>query len=446
MGAEWSPTAGALVAVLVANAVVALAYLAYGLLVRPALERVRSEGRRARRGELLRRFSADEPAAGVAADEASASDEASAAHARPVPPSPADGAPDDVPAEGRDEGDGGYQTRLLDEGMGVATDDARLSSPAPPGPDASPGRLCYALRAGMMLLFPVVGVTYLALGALCRRVCFHADVNIEDVVFSKERTVPDARADLARETNVAPIEEAVAVADSRDLRGLVLRTLGGDARASLGAMARVMNSDDSESAHYAATYLADELNDFRLKARRLLGQIREDERGSERLVDEALRRDGAGTSPTLTERDREWVRARLLARECGSFIQLVGDELAQGVFTDVERREWTEALAEAADVLYRHAGGDMTPEQFDAVITNLVRQRAFDQARLWCDRLDRTCPTSLTRFDARLRLAYATGDRATFARTLSELKASPVVVDRRMLGVIRLFDGGRAAS
>lgn len=447
MGAEWPLTTAALAVVLVANALVALAYLAYGLLVRPALERTRAQGTLARRSELLRRFRDDVPATGDATGDAARKvgrgARATGDAAREVGGEALAAGSVDGPAR---DGAAGYQTRLLDEGLRDAAGAADAGAPAPARPDASPGRAGYALRAAAMLLLPVVGVAYLALGAVYRRVFFHADVNIEDVVFSKARSVPDARADLAREANLAPVEEAVAVADDRDLRGLVLRALEGDARVSLGAMARIMDGDDSESAHYAATYLADELNDFRLDARRLLGRIREDERGSERLVDEALRRDLGDAAPTLTERDREWVRARLLARECGEFIKLVGDELDQGVFTDVEQREWTRSLAEVADVLYRHAGGDMAPEQFGAVVAHLVEQRAFEQAELWCDRLDRTCPTSFARYDARLRLAYARGDREAFARTLAALEASPVVVDRRTLDVIRLFDGERRAS
>ena len=62
---------------------------------------------------------------------------------------------------------------------------------------------------------------------------------------------------------MAPLEESLAVSDKRNMRMLMLNVIRGDMQKSLESITMALNSEDSETSHYAASVLRDELNDFR---------------------------------------------------------------------------------------------------------------------------------------------------------------------------------------
>lgn len=61
---------------------------------------------------------------------------------------------------------------------------------------------------------------------------------------------------------MAPLEESLAVSDKRNMRMLMLNVIRGDMQKSLESITMALNSEDSETSHYAASVLRDELNDF----------------------------------------------------------------------------------------------------------------------------------------------------------------------------------------
>lgn len=101
------------------------------------------------------------------------------------------------------------------------------------------------------------------------KVFFRQNVDLEDVIFSKERVKTHLRADEEREGNLVPIEEALAISDKDSLRTLVMNVVRGDVQNSLASISLALNSEDTETSHYAATVLRDALNDFRKRAQEL---------------------------------------------------------------------------------------------------------------------------------------------------------------------------------
>ena len=59
---------------------------------------------------------------------------------------------------------------------------------------------------------------------------------------------------------MAPLEESLAVSDKRNMRMLMLNVIRGDMQKSLESITMALNSEDSETSHYAASVLRDELN------------------------------------------------------------------------------------------------------------------------------------------------------------------------------------------
>lgn len=85
----------------------------------------------------------------------------------------------------------------------------------------------------VMVLCPVIGPLFFACSQLVYRTIFRQEVDLEDVIFSKERIKTHLKADEERERNMVPIEEALAVSDRKNLRMLMMNVIRGDLKDSL---------------------------------------------------------------------------------------------------------------------------------------------------------------------------------------------------------------------
>ena len=138
-------------------------------------------------------------------------------------------------------------------------------------------RRAYVIRFIVMLLCPVTGPLFFLGSHLLFLLFFRREVDLEDVVFSKERIRQHLKADEERERDIVPVEEALAVSDQKYLRGLMLKVLRGDIQESLEAITLALDSEDSETSHYAASVLQDELNEFRTYVQKLYVEMQHEE-------------------------------------------------------------------------------------------------------------------------------------------------------------------------
>ena len=109
---------------------------------------------------------------------------------------------------------------------------------------------------------------FIGVGYFIYKIIFRQQVDLDDVIFSKERVRMHIKADEETERNMVPLEEALAVSDKKNLRALMMNIIKGDITKSLATIMLALNSQDSETSHYAASVLRDELNDFRMNDRK----------------------------------------------------------------------------------------------------------------------------------------------------------------------------------
>ena len=79
--------------------------------------------------------------------------------------------------------------------------------------------------SAIMLLTPVVGPMFLLMSEGVYHLLFRTSVDLDDVIFSKERVRMNRRGDTENEGNVVPIEEALAVSDKDSLRTLIMNVV-----------------------------------------------------------------------------------------------------------------------------------------------------------------------------------------------------------------------------
>lgn len=264
-----------------------------------------------------------------------------------------------------------------------------------------------AMKAMVMLLCPVVGAVFLALGELFFRLFFAQAMDLDDVIFSKDRVKTYLHPDEERERNLVSVEEALAITDKENLRELMLNVVRGDVRNSLASLSMALNSEDSETAHYAASVLQDILNDFRANVQKRYQEILQ---GSDNRV--------------------------LLAAE---LIDYMNQVLEQKVFTGLEQKSMTDLMEQVCEILYKEDKEKMMSSHYEVVSMRLLDVRDYEKCRKWCERAAVQYPGVLSSYTCRLKLYFSCEDRENFFQVLDELKKSNIVIDNETLEMIRVF-------
>ena len=268
-------------------------------------------------------------------------------------------------------------------------------------------RRTYLLRFLVMVLCPLVGPRFFLFSYALFRLPLWMQAKLEDVVFSKERVKTHLKADEERERNMIPLEEALFVNKSKDLRLVMMNTIRGDVHAALGVILLALNSEDSETAHYAASVLSGELDNFRTRVRQLRRAISAEEEG---------------------ETDGEL-----------ELLPYMDGFLRQRVFSALEQKKMVGVMAETAQTLFDKDPFRMTETLYESVCLRLLEAEDFEESERWCERLATQYPDCLASYTCRLKLYFSTKNREAFFDTMAALKRSPVVIDNETLELIKVF-------
>lgn len=268
-------------------------------------------------------------------------------------------------------------------------------------------RRTYLLRFIVMVLCPVIGPLFFFVVHLFYLTIFRFSADLDDVIFSKERVKTQVKADEEREMNVVSLEEAVAVNDSKSLRTAMLNVLKGEIQNSLSAISLALETKDSESSHYAASVLSQELSEFRMEVQKLYVGIREED-------------------DTQTEYE-------------DILLNYTDPVLKQNVFTELEQKRFVRMMEEAAESFYAKNPSGISEEQYEGVCLRLLEIGDYKDSEKWCIRLAEQYPDRLSVYTCRLKLYFTVRNREAFFQTLDALKKSDVVIDNETLELIRIF-------
>ncbi len=266
----------------------------------------------------------------------------------------------------------------------------------------------YWIRSIVMFLCPVVGICFFLMAHIFYRVFFSEPVDLADVIFSKERVRSFVHADEDSERNMVPLEEAIEVTDTEGLRNLMMNIVRGDIRKSLATIALALNSEDSETAHYAASVLQDALNEFRTTVQKdyLL------------VMDE--------------EEENRITYASML-------IDYMNQVLEQKVLTDIEQISYVRMMDEVSEILYQSDLERMASYQYEAISLRLLEIEDYESCKKWCERAEYQYPNTLATYTCQLKLYFNSGQKERFFEVIESLKQSAIVIDNETLELIRVF-------
>lgn len=265
----------------------------------------------------------------------------------------------------------------------------------------------YLIRFFVMILCPIVGFCFFLIGNFTYQALFHRSADLTDVIFSKERVRQHLKADEEKERNMASLEETIAVGDSKNLRSLIMNIIQRDLEGSLSSVVWALDSDDSETSHYAASALQDIFNDFRLKVQQLLIKI-ENEDKKETAYEEEL-------------------------------IDYMGEILIQKIFTNIEQKKYVETLEQTAEKMYEKDATRFITRRYEIIVLCLLDIDEYEKAELWCNRMTEQHPEELETYKCGLRFFYKTKNKDKFFELLEKLKHSDITLDNETLNIIRVF-------
>ena len=265
----------------------------------------------------------------------------------------------------------------------------------------------YMIRMVIMLMCPVVGPMFFAVIKLIGVLFFRQNVDLADVIFSKERVTTYLHADEEQESNVVPIEEALVICDKGNLRNLMMNVVRGEVEESLASIALALNSDDSETSHYAATVLRDVLNDFRAHTQELFIVMNRNEKDS--------------------------------CEYACLLIEYMNGVLKQEVFQEAEQRSFVDMMEKACDYLYERDWRRLTPQYIGWLCNLFLKIQSYDKMKLWSDRGRDMYPDELIIYVCYLKYYFTVGKKKQIFEELDRLKQSDIVIDKETLELIRTF-------
>lgn len=268
----------------------------------------------------------------------------------------------------------------------------------------------YVMHTVIMLICPVAGILYFLFAFLKYRFIKFGKRDLSDVEFSKKRHIARVKADENRERNIVSVGEAILVSDQEKKRANMLNVLLGETDESFSAIAIALDSDDSEVAHYAASFLQSKMDTFRDNVRKTQQKIEEGD-----------------------IEDGECQRLIL------NLIRYMNHMLKQKVFTQVEQTDYVEQMEQLCEKMFQNTRNGLTPECYEWLIGRIMELRKYDKAELWGNRFCSQYPEILSSYTLRLKLYFETSRKEKFFEVLDELRASSVAIDSQTLELIRMI-------
>ena len=268
----------------------------------------------------------------------------------------------------------------------------------------------YVMHTMIMLICPVIGILYFFFGFVKYHFVKLGERDLSDVEFSKKRNVARMKADEERERNIVAVEEAILVSDQEKKRTNMLNILLGETDESFSSIALALDSDDSEVAHYAASFLQSKMDSFRETVRKMQQKIEADDIEEEECQEQTLQ-----------------------------LIQYMNHMLKQKVFTQVEQIDYVKQMEQLGEKLFQNGRDRITPACYECILGRIMELKEYAEAELWGNRFSEQYPDQLSAYTLRLKLYFEANRKDKFFEVLDQLRASAVVVDNQTLEMIRMI-------
>ncbi|MEE3488788.1 MAG: hypothetical protein VZT48_11875 [Bulleidia sp.] len=275
------------------------------------------------------------------------------------------------------------------------------------------------IKTFIMLWCPVGGVVFLVFGWIYFHIFFREKVDLEGVIFSKERVKTYHKADYEEERNIVPFDDAMALTDKQHARELMLKIVRADNINSLNTIARGLSSDDSEVSHYSASVIQDAMNRLR--------------NSLQRNKDELHR---------LQKEEHIPENNRMIISAARDILETLVPAFHQKLFHGDEYEQSLDLLEECASVLAEHEV--LYSDDIETVARIFLKAERYERAKPWITLEQQRYPHALAAYNLAMEYAYDIGDRDAYFAVVNELKQTDIPLDHDTLERIRILNGRQA--
>ncbi len=259
-----------------------------------------------------------------------------------------------------------------------------------------------------ILIVPLFGLLYILLGLFFSFLSRKKNVDMSDISFNQEREKIILPPNSETEMNYVPIQDAMAVSDTSSLRRLLLDTLRNNAKKTVSSIVVAMNSEDTETSHYAASIILDALSECRTTAQNMILQM---------------------------QKHPEDVELNLLS------LDYIHEILSMKIMNEVEQKSYIYIMDNVAENLFHHNLWYMTATHYLWMTDLFISIKNYDMADKWASRAGLYRRYMLDTYKAFLHLYFEQQNKTAFFDCLSELRESNIIVDEEIMNLFRLYDG-----
>lgn len=268
-------------------------------------------------------------------------------------------------------------------------------------------RAGYVFQRGVtMMLCPIVGMLCFLFSFLVDLMLREEDVDYENLSIDKTRKKFLQPVDKERELEMLPLEEVLAVSNTRDKRRAMLNMLRLDVRENLALVRKAAENDDSETSHYAATALTDALGRFTTELNGL--QVAYDK------------------DRTNLQANQELLDAVLRILNSGGLLK-------------VEENKYRYMLIELVQNLDKNHPEEITPAYYAAMVRALHGVGSFKEAEEWAELSLERLPEAEESHLNVMYIKYALGKKEEFDEALKRLTGSSVSLSEEGLRIVRFW-------
>lgn len=270
------------------------------------------------------------------------------------------------------------------------------------------GKIAYAHFAVIFLCPIVGGLFYLGSFLLYKSKLRDQTLEYADISFDASRHVKKQKGNFIEEVDILPLEEAFTVSNTKDRRKALLATLKKeDQTKNIPTILRGLNNEDSETRHYAASFVLSTSTDYL----NLLSKLKDEYNDSEDQV-------GA---------------ARNYLAGLKSFMQ-------SDIMDKIDKVKYIRIHSEVMGWMYKHFREEVTLDDYVYQIGLLLEANNYDDAKIWSDRAIHSFPEEDAPYHSTMKMYYQFGDVDKFLDMLKEIMASNINISNETLQTIRFFN------
>ncbi len=264
-----------------------------------------------------------------------------------------------------------------------------------------------------LFIAPVVGALFLTCAEAVNFLLFRKRddrLREEELSFSKKQVRVITDADIEKEADRVPVEEALLVSDKRSRREVFLELLKkDDYESSMDMIKEAVESEDMEISHYAATFVSNAIAQYKKKEEEL--------------------RTGYEKAPS---------QERLL-----SYVRYLCEILSYQIFSAPEQRGYLARLDEYMRALWQSNQEAVDGAMLSSLMTLYEQQGEEGKLEEWVAFARQRSQQDLLAAKQCLRYYYRHGNENAFLDMLEQIRRSSLELDAETLDWVRYFSEKR---